>query len=172
MGAGGPTDDFPHSDWLGELLLTYNEPPYHRVAVELVFAGDTFDLLKTPYQGEYPRHVTADVALHKLAAIGAVHQPFFTAVRRFLEHREAERRVHFIVGNHDLELLFPEVQRELRRLLGDDPRVNMAGFELHVGDVHIEHGQQADAVFRMEEPWFVEYQGQRILNLPWGSVAL
>lgn len=172
MGAGGPTDDFPHSAWLGELLLTYNEPPYHRIPVELVFNGDTFDLLKTSFEGAYPRHVTAAIALHKLARIAAAHRPFFEAVRRFLEHRDAERRVHFVIGNHDLELLFPEVQRELRRLLGDDPRVSLAGMELHVGDVHIEHGQQADPSFRMEEPWFVDYQGERILNLPWASVAL
>lgn len=172
MGAGGPTDDFPHSDWLGELLLTYNEPPYNRIAVELVLNGDTFDLLKTPWQGTWPRHITAEVALGKLASIAAVHHPFFEALRCFLAHREAERRVHFIVGNHDFELLFPEVQRELRRLLGDDPRVNLPGFELRVGDVHIEHGQQADPSFRMHEPWFVEYQGEQILNLPWASVAL
>lgn len=63
MGAGGPFDDFPQSDFLGELILSYNSPPFHELAVDLVFNGDTFDLLKTSYVDEYPRHITRDVAL-------------------------------------------------------------------------------------------------------------
>lgn len=172
MGAGGPTDDFPHSDWLGELLLSYNEPPYDRLAVELVFNGDTFDLLKTAFEGEYPRHISAEVALGKLRRIADAHASFFEALREFLAHRHADRRAHFVVGNHDFDLLFPEVQRAIHRELGDDPRVTFPGFELAIGDVHIEHGHQWDSMFRMEQPFFVRYRDEDILDLPWGAVAL
>lgn len=172
MGAGGVTDDFPHSDWLGELLLTYNQPPFQHIAVELVFNGDIFDLLKTSWNDEYPRHISAEVALGKLRRIANAHTPFFAALREFLAFHKAERRVHFVIGNHDLELLFPEVQQAIRHMLNDDPRVSFPGFELSIGDVHIEHGHQLDGMFHVDEPWFVEYRGEQILRLPWASVAL
>lgn len=58
MGAGGAWDDFPHCDRLGELLLSYAGPEHANRAVDLVFNGDTFDLLKTNVDGAYPRHIT------------------------------------------------------------------------------------------------------------------
>ncbi|RMD97288.1 MAG: hypothetical protein D6812_15545, partial [Deltaproteobacteria bacterium] len=35
MGSGGVTDDFPHSDFLAELILAYNDPPFDAIAVDL-----------------------------------------------------------------------------------------------------------------------------------------
>lgn len=172
MGAGGPTDDFPHSDWLGELLMSYCHGPYRDLDVDIVFAGDTFDLLKTSLAGVYPTHVTAAVALGKLGRIVNAHGAFFEALRGILAHPHAERRVAFVVGNHDLELLFPEVQRAIRHLLGDDPRVSFPGFEHRIGDLRIEHGHQLDPMFRVDGAGFIEHRGDRILDLPWGSVAL
>jgi UDP-2,3-diacylglucosamine pyrophosphatase LpxH len=173
MGNGGPTDDFPHSVFLGELIASYNGPRYRDLPVDLVLNGDTFDLLKTPWQGAFPRHITAEVALGKLAQITAAHPAFFAALRTFLEHPYAERRVHFVVGNHDAELVFPEVQAELRRLCNQDPRVLFPGFRLAIGRVLIEHGSQADRMFMVdEEQLFVEYAGERILHISWGAAAL
>jgi hypothetical protein len=42
-----------------------------------------------------------------------------------------------------------------------------------VGDVQIEHGFQADPLFTVDEAEpFVEHGDERMLNLPWGTVAL
>ena len=173
MGAGGAVDDFPHSDFLGELILRYNEPPYDHLAVDLVFNGDTFDLLKTSYLDQYPRHISADVALGKMSRVAGAHPRFFEAVRTFVRHGGARRDVYFVVGNHDFELLFPEVQALVRSLCGGSDRIHFPGFELDLGRVHLEHGSQEDSLFRMDpERLFVEHDGRTLLNIPWASVAL
>ncbi len=171
MGGGGETDDLPSTEALGRLLLQYNEPAYAGVAVHLVFNGDTFDFLKTSLDGDYPRHIDAARALAKVSRVAAAHADFFEAVTAFASR--PDREVSFIVGNHDAELVFPEVQREIRRLCGGSSRVTFPGFSLDIGQVHVEHGSQADRMFRMDpdEPLLDTDEG-RILNLPWGSVAL
>lgn len=173
MGAGGTVDDFPHSDWLGDLIRSYNSPPFDELAVDLVFNGDTFDLHKTSYLGQHPRHVTGEVALGKMARISGAHPRFFDGVRDFLDHPGAERRVFFIVGNHDPELLFPDVQLFIRSQLGRFEHVVFPGFWLEIGRVHIEHGSQLDPMFKMnrKQP-FLDFRGETVLNLSWGSVAI
>jgi len=166
MGAGGLLDDFPHSDWLGGVFDRYADLP---VQVDLVFNGDTFDFLKTSVEGTWPRHVTAEVALHKLERVLAAHPHFVQGLQRFLAR--PDRHVHFTVGNHDAELVFPEVQQALRERVGAD--LHFPGFSLDLGDAHFEHGAQADDMFRMDPAsLFVDFQGDRILRLPWGSVCL
>ena len=171
MGAGGPTDDCPHSDDLGRLLLRYNQGELRKIPIDFVFNGDTFDFLKTPYFSKYPHHIHESIALAKFAAIERAHTSFLRSLNRLLSHGEAPRRAHFVVGNHDPELLFPAVQSTLRSGLGE--RINFPGLSIDLGEVHIEHGSQGDPLFRMEptQP-FVEHNGQRLLNLPWGAVGL
>ena len=173
MGAGGPTDDFPHSEWLGDLLRSYQSAPYAGLQVDFVFNGDTFDLLKTSYNEEFPHHIDAKVALGKMERIIAAHQPFFTALREVLAAPGLARRAWFVVGNHDLEVLFPEVQARISRELGQSERVHFPGFSMRIGDVLIEHGQQTDDLFRTDATRpFVDYQGRAILNLSWAAVSL
>lgn len=173
MGAGGQADDFPHSDWLAELLLAYNEPPFAELPVDVVLNGDILDLLKTSFEGRYSHHITPRIALGKLERIATAHEPFFAALRELLAHQRAERRIHFVTGNHDAELVFPAVQDELRRRCGGSDRVRFAGFELDLGRVHIEHGSQHDPMFAIDaaKP-YVDYRGEPVLNLSWGAVTL
>ncbi|MCA9524028.1 MAG: hypothetical protein KC609_23840, partial [Myxococcales bacterium] len=84
MGAGGVTDDFPRTDFLAELILSYNSERYARCSVDLVFNGDTFDFLKTPVDGAYPSHITPAIAVAKLDAVAAAHADFFEALRDFV----------------------------------------------------------------------------------------
>ena len=173
IGAGGPTDDFPQSRSIGDLLDHYNTGQRAGVAVHLVLNGDTFDFLKTSVDGHYPRHVTEAIAVQKLTRVHAAHGDFFDGLRRFLAGGGARRDISFIVGNHDPELLFPGVQRRVRDLLGDGARVHFPGFSLAIGDVWVEHGSQLDPLFSMDaNALFRRHRGQRVLNLPWGSVAV
>ena len=166
MGAGGLHDDFPHSDWFDALLATYDSLDH---PVDLVLNGDTFDFLKTSVDGVWPRHVTADLALAKLHRIAEAHPQFFAALRRFLS--VPNRTVAFTVGNHDAELLFPEVQEALLGLV--DAPMAFPGFAVDLGDAHFEHGSQSDDMFYMDPAdVFVEHEGRRLLRLPWGSVGL
>lgn len=171
MGAGGVLDDFPHAAFLGELVRSYASDAFAGAAVDIVFNGDTFDLLKTSVEGSYPVRVSAAVAMAKMARVMEVHGAFFDAVRAFLEH--PRHRVFFITGNHDAELVFPEVQRQIRQRLGDPEGVYFPGFAVAIGDALIEHGSQADGMFRVppEDP-FVVHGGETLLRQPWGAVAL
>lgn len=169
LGAGGVTDDFPQSRFAGDLILDYATLDRD---IDLVFNGDTFDFLKTSVAGRWHTHVTEDRALAKLRRIVQAHRGFFGRLRKFLESRSG-RHIHFVVGNHDAELVFPKVQRALRQAIGGSQNIHFPGMAYDYGDLHCEHGHQADALFRVEpEALFAEHNGRRILALPWGSVAL
>ncbi len=173
MGTGGVHEDFPHGDWLGEVILSYNRRPYRRIPVDVVFNGDTFDLLKTDTDGAWPRAIHAGMAAAKMSRIADAHRAFFEAIREFVAFDKAPRRVFFTVGNHDYELLFPAAQAEIRRRVGHDPRVIFAGFSLTMGDMVIEHGSQLDSLFRINprRP-FVIHDGVQVLNIPFGVSGL
>lgn len=173
MGAGGPFDDFPHSAWLGELILGYADVRYESYAIDLVFNGDTFDLLKTSVEGAYPRHVSSRVGLAKMRRVAEAHPRFFEAIRQFVARTAGRGTVYFVLGNHDAELLFPEVQSFVHDLCGGGDRVRFPGWELDIGRVHIEHGAQHDPLFAMDlKKPTVMHKGEEILQLAWGSVAL
>lgn len=168
MGAGGIVDDFPQSVWLLEWLDTLPDAAH----VDLVFNGDTFDFLKTTVDGRFPRHIDAVAAMAKWRAIEAVHAPFLAGLGRWLRAHPG-RHAHFVVGNHDLELQFPEVWAGLAQAIGAPERTHHQGLGFDIGELHIEHGQQTDALFTVDPAApFVELDGRRLLNLPWGAVAL
>lgn len=172
MGAGGPTDDFPHDDFLADIIRSYAAPPFDTMKVSLVFNGDTFDFLKTSLYGSYPRHINASLAVEKLHRVREAHPTFFSAVSDFLAAAPGRNEAHFIVGNHDLELLFSDVQELIREAIGQ-PGVSFPGFAMDIGDVRIEHGNQSDPLFRMNErALFLPFRNDHILNLPWGCTAL
>jgi len=170
MGAGGPTDDFAHDAWFAALLrerVGVDERP-----VDLVFNGDTLDFLKTSVDGGWPRHIDADVALARLDRIAAAHPLYFETLRDLLASHRCDRVV-FVEGNHDYELIFPEVRQAIRRLLGQGERVLFPGTAWRIGDVHIEHGHQTDVLFATDpDHRFVEIDGRKVLALPWGAVAV
>lgn len=171
MGAGGLLDDFPHDDWLAGVLQRYSAPPWDTLPVDVVFNGDTFDTFKTAVGGVHPRLVTEQLALTRFARVADAHPGFFEGLRRFLERGRAPRAAHFVVGNHDQELLFPAVQRALEQRVGLP--LSFPGLELELGELHLEHGSQGDPSFAIDpaQP-FVEHDGQTLLALPWGSVAI
>jgi len=174
MGGGGLYDDFPHSDFLGSIITEYlDRPGLSEKPIDFVFNGDTFDLLKTPYLGTYPHHITKDVAIGKMTSVAAAHPKFFEAISAMVDHGSGNKKAHFVLGNHDYELAFPKVQRFIKALCGSNELVNFPGFGLQIGPVFFEHGCQADPLFRVdEEKLFVEYDGSELLNLSWASVAL
>lgn len=115
--------------------------------IELIINGDCFDFLVVP---PYATDGTIDVntALGKLEKIIPVHRAFFEALERFISL--AGRHVTFIIGNHDIELVFEEVQARIRgaiygtRDLGQKVKFCHTRFYRPLADVYIEHGHQFD----------------------------
>ncbi len=174
MGAGGPYDDFLRSDFLADIIRSYGRDPYRWLAVDFVFNGDTFDLLKTSSRGGWPTHITRDIAIDKMERVASAHPAFFEAIRDHLRGDPERRRVFFVVGNHDMELLFPEVQAVIRERIGFSKNVVFPGFDLSLGRMRIEHGSQLDPLFAVspERPFVASRSGTPILGLSWAAVAL
>lgn len=166
IGPGGPNDDFIGSAWFAEWLHARPTAP----RVDLVLAGDTFDFLKTPVEGTWPRHVDAKVALAKWNAVSAAHVEMLDGIRDWLQ--KGDHHVWFVVGNHDLELHFAEVRAALRARLDSTDRVHFPGETWRRGELEIIHGHTHDGMFKVDGAPFLDFGGRRLLNLPWGAVAM
>lgn len=125
----------------------------------LVFNGDTFDFdtcFTAPEGREVPPEglpPTVEGSVYKMSKILSDHPLFVAALARFLA---AGNRTIFVLGNHDRELHFPEVQEVLRsRLSAASPvgesagvaeRVGFEPWFIHVpGVLYAEHGNQYDS---------------------------
>lgn len=171
MGGGTFTDDFISDKTLTQVILSYcnKENP-----VDLVLNGDTFDFLKCPYivnnASTYPRHITSEISLAKLRLIYNAHTTVFEALKLFVS--EKKNKIFFIIGNHDPDLVHPEVQENIRTILNSSENV-LFSFYFNDNGVHAEHGHQYDFLNKVsEEHLFLDFKGQKILNIPWVSLGL
>ena len=171
MGGGTYTDDFISDKALSELILKLSR---QKNPIELVFNGDTFDFLKCPYihkkQKSYPRHITSSISLSKLKMIYEAHKRVFDALNIFLKGKG--NLVYFVIGNHDPDLFFIEVQRKIRHLLGFPQKIFFdMSYQRH--SIYAEHGHQYDFLNKMnKEHLFLDFKGEPILNIPWVSFGL
>jgi UDP-2,3-diacylglucosamine pyrophosphatase LpxH len=163
MGAGTLTDDFIADNTLMQLIIKLSKKKH---AVDLIFNGDTFDFLKSPYKlkpARYTRHVTKEVAVDKLKLAYAAHKDVFDVLRAFVAHDN--KTIYFIRGNHDLELAFPAVKHHLQKLLNSKDRVKFPGLFYRHNGLYVEHGQQYDTGnFLPPKELFLTHQGKKILN--------
>jgi UDP-2,3-diacylglucosamine pyrophosphatase LpxH len=133
--------------------------PAYFVRSVVVFNGDTFDFdtcFSAPPGREVPPEglpPTVDGSVFKMGAILDNHTHFVHALAQFLARGN---RVVFVLGNHDRELHFEEVQAILRSRVAAAAPVGLASevaarirFEpwfIHVpGVLFAEHGNQYDA---------------------------
>jgi UDP-2,3-diacylglucosamine pyrophosphatase LpxH len=140
--------------------------------VELIINGDCFDFLAVP---PYAADGTTTVvtATGKLEKIISVHRAFFETLSYFISL--PGRHVTFLTGNHDIELIFEEVQAGiLAAISGTQSRGQGANF-CHtpfyrpLRDVYIEHGNQYDFWNHASDTW--DEQGQPLQPKP-GVITL
>src|SRR3989344_1797671 len=171
MGGGTLTDDFISDKTLAKLIYSLCNK---NLPVDLVLNGDTFDFLKCPYivnnAASYPRHITSEISLAKLRLIYKAHASVFEALKRFAQ--EKKNRIYFVVGNHDPDLVHQEVQESIRSLLDSSENV-LFSFYYNEQGIHAEHGHQYDFLNKVNEEYlFLDYKGQKILNIHWVSLGL
>ncbi len=154
--------------------------------VELLLAGDAFEMLQVPdtdsfdptaeYRPEQYHSSTEEASARKTALIVSGHLPFFKSLRHFIQVGPPRRRVTFIKGNHDLDLYWPAVQEHVRRAIGaTGARESLLSFEelcVSREGIYVEHGNQyggpENRVDDMGAPCDPENPGQ--LDLPLGSL--
>ncbi|MGZ3743385.1 MAG: metallophosphoesterase, partial [Pseudobdellovibrionaceae bacterium] len=156
-------------------------------SVELVLNGDIFDfdsVLRLPEEpifrisllekrcGLFPR---SERSCYKIKVILEDHAVFFQALHGFVSRGH---RLVFVIGNHDLELHFPEVQKEVRHALDltEDQQSHVRfveWFYISNEDTLIEHGNQYDPYCLCEDPINPYVRGYNYisLKLPFGNLA-
>jgi UDP-2,3-diacylglucosamine pyrophosphatase LpxH len=155
--------------------------------VELILNGDIFDfdsVLRLPKEpifrisrleknrGLFPR---AERSRYKIKVILEDHAVFVKSLSDFIKRGH---RAIFVMGNHDLELHFPETQEEIRHALDleehEQQQVRFAEwFYISNEDTLIEHGNQYDPYCLCEDPINPYVQGYNYvsLKLPFGNLA-
>ena len=118
----------------------------------LVLNGDVVDFLAC----RYAKGFDAPNALRHLKGIveDPVFQPIWEALRRFVKRKKGDLVI--VLGNHDVELALPDVQRYLIHYLTSGDRsarahvlfsLDGSGFRCRVGDAQVLliHGNEVDA---------------------------
>lgn len=155
--------------------------------VELILAGDIFDfdgVTQHPKKQrfsvtwlELKRGLNAEErkSRFKIRAIVDDHPVFFRALGDFI--RKGNRAV-FIIGNHDLELHWISVQREIMKAMSltaeEEQRVRFNNwFYISNGDTLVEHGNQHDSHSNCQNPINPRIRGLRKerIRLPFGCHA-
>lgn len=155
--------------------------------VELILNGDIFDfdgVMTLPEKpnfkispleksrGLFPR---PERSCFKIKVILHHHEAFVKALSTFVQKGNF---VVMVMGNHDLELHFPEVQAEIRHSLKledeQQTRVRFVEwFYISNQDTLVEHGNQYDPYCLCEDPINPYVQGYNFvsLKLPFGNLA-
>lgn len=174
-------------DQVFDNFLRHIEAKAQGEQVELILNGDIFDfdsvtsIPETPTfriswlekkRGLYPR---PERSKYKIEVILKDHKEWVLALKDFLQRGH---RVVFIIGNHDLELHFPEVQEAILKAIAPTPelqeRVRFAEwFYISNQDTLIEHGNQYDPYCTCEDPInpYVQGYNHKSIRLPFGNLA-
>ena len=147
LGGGGAGDDFVDDGAFGRFLdhLTGEVGNGAGGSLRLVILGDLLDFAAVDAPGETEAGGVRTDPLAKLECITAAHPEVFDGLGRFVA---AGGRLELVVGNHDIELVYPCVRDELcRRIGGDDAgtagRIAFHQWIFHVpGVLYAEHGSQ------------------------------
>ncbi len=177
-GRFNPFEDFHYDRQFRAFVDHFCAPPFQNTNVELILAGDVFDLLKTEVDGSYPDQITEEVALYKLTRCLDGHPEFLDALRSFVA--TPGRQLTYMMGNHDLEIAFPRVQELLRSAVGGPHHRDRLRFVVYEpfyalpGGIRIYHGNQFETLNRVNPRKLFITDGvpAPCLNLPWGSVFL
>jgi len=155
----------------------------------LVFNGDTIDFLHMGLSAEEHMSLEEEEALYglsfvrrrsrwKLQEIARYHRRAFKALCRFIE---AGHQCVFVIGNHDADLWFERVRRDLRAAIARHGRRPKAvkrmihfapWFYYEEGRVYIEHGHRFDPYSTFPDPLSPINHEERSLEPTFGHWGL
>jgi UDP-2,3-diacylglucosamine pyrophosphatase LpxH len=160
-------EDFFHDREFIEFLEHYSQGDFEKLEVELIFNGDFFNLLMIDYEEPDPEVVTELVALRRMKRIMEGHRAVMNALRYF--NSLPDKKLVFVMGNHDPGILFPSVQELIRSYVGESARFFL---DAYVFDgVYVEHGNQYEVAnaFDRSQYFLTENLPEPVLNQPWGT---
>ena len=156
-------------------------------SIELVLNGDIFDfdpVTVLPDPLDFPVSLLErlrglrpeqEKSLFKIRRILSDHPIFLRALREFLHDGH---RIIFVIGNHDLELHWPQVQQQIRDQLDltEEQQARLTfceWFYVSCEDTLVQHGNQFDAYCLCSDPIHptVEFRSPPRIRLPFGDIA-
>ena len=162
-------EDFRHGRSFTEFLEYYRTGEYADAEVELIINGDFLNLLQIDYLGIHTYLVTEKMVAHFTKAIIAGHSQVFEALRQFAEAPRHE--IAYVIGNHDVGLLFDLPRKILRDTIGKKIRLYDTYYEFE--NVRVEHAHMHEAINATDPQKFIlrdpDYP-EPVLNLPWASL--
>ncbi len=164
-GRVNPLEDFLYDEEFIEFLEYHGQTdePYD---VELIINGDFFNMIQLMPDEQDLGILTERAAVAKIEAILAGHPALIEALRSF--NAQPHRRLVFVLGNHDPQLLWKGVQEILKRAIQGE--LVFVEDSYRFDDVHVEHGHALEPIFEMQKDRYFLTKGwpEPILNLPWG----
>ena len=166
-GAVNNQEDFISDQAFIDMMEFYRTGEYVDAEAELVLNGDIFEGLAVNPADPGADMITARDSVAKIERVLEGHRALFQAMRTFAD--ADNRQVTFIVGNHDQDLLWEEVQAVLRERI--HARIRFLHQSYRFDGVHVEHGNQHEPQNRIDPRKMFLTKGlpEPILNLPWGS---
>lgn len=188
------TEEFFFDDIFASFLNSIQEKAKLRACevgtdhhIELILNGDIFDydsVTKLPDDPPYKMtwlerrrglHPEEAKSIFKTKCILEDHHEFVRALSHFIKKGN---NVVFVVGNHDVELLFPKVQKEITKSLNlnadEKERLRFCPwFYISNKDTLIEHGHQYDPYCVVQNPIhpLVRNFNRVELRIPFGNLA-
>jgi UDP-2,3-diacylglucosamine pyrophosphatase LpxH len=166
-GAVNNLEDFISDQAFIDMMEFYRTGEHVDAEVELVLNGDIFEGLAVNPADPRADMITAKDSVAKIERVLEGHRAMFQAMHTFADAEH--RQVTFIVGNHDQDLLWEEVQELLRARIHRNIRFLYESYRFD--GVHIEHGHRHERQNRIDPHKMFLTKGLKepILNLPWGS---
>lgn len=161
-------EDFHHDKDFADLLSYYSNGRYEREEAEIIFNGDTFNLIQTVAENlEEKEYITEEDIYNAMYDTIQGHSLFFKAISDFFARRKGGRVV-FITGNHDQPVLHKPLQELISRKVSAEVVFVPLFYEFH--GIYCEHGHNSELINRYD-PFSIWYRvnGKRVLKMPWGN---
>ena len=160
-------EDFHEDIRFVEFLEFFSSGKYANAPIHLILNGDILNLIQIDRLGVYSHILSEQDSIINLEKIIQGHPLFFEGLKKFLKCNK--KKITYIIGNHDANLLWQGPQERLRQEIGENLDIKM---DLQIDGIHFEHGQRFEAINAISSSkYFIEGPNKtEILNLPWGSL--
>ncbi len=168
-------EDFDSDQEMVEFFNYYSSAEYLSSEVELIINGDFLDLLAVPFVPYFDDEFWSEKAsLAKLDIIISAHSEVLDALVSFVASKN--KKLTYIIGNHDAELIFDSLQDRFLALFNDKDRgkINLSktnkAFSPSLG-VYLEHGHQYELAhsFEPDESIVETTKGEKYFIPSWGA---
>jgi len=169
-------EDFSYDTEFVEFIEYYSSGDYLNREVELIINGDLLDLLAVPFVPYFDDEFWSEKAsLAKLKLILEAHPEVLNSLKKFLSIKK--KKIVYIVGNHDAELVFPSLREHLLQQFDQEAREKISilmekdGEYIPETGVLIKHGHQYEMAndFDPENCIVKDENGENYFIPPWGS---